>query len=490
MRMRPLSRPVRGAFLAATVALVALPLGGAASAAGGVAPSALDWAPCPDAAVAECATLHVPVDWHDRHGEQIDLAVARRPADDPDHRVGTLFYNPGGPGDGGVGYVIAAEEIFSPALRARFDIVAMDPRGVGASTPVRCGLPVLTPETTLWPRTEEQFDALVAHNRAVGESCLEETGALLGHLDTVSVARDHEALRRALDVEEVSWLGISYGTQVGANYAQLFPDRTRALALDAALEHSLPEVVQVADEMRAAEDSFNRFAEWCGTSDTCALRGQDVAAVYDELVAAADAAPIPVEGALHAVRGEDIRTGTIGRLTFKEPSIYGPDVSWAGLSRALAATLAGDASAFAVPGGEPQTGLFAQAGIGCMEYVPQVGTYEEMRQRIQLGKQTAPHLQGASETWQVNLCIGWPLEAANPPRLLDVTGVPTLIVHATYDPSVPYKWAHSLAAQISGSHLLTREGDGHTSYYTSACAREAVDAFLVDLTVPEREVCD
>ncbi len=289
--------------------------------------SSIDWAPCPGSDVAQCGTLDVPVDWSQRRGERITLAVARRPADRPEARVGTLFYNPGGPGDGGVDYVVNAELIFSATLRERFDIVAMDPRGVGGSTPVVCDVPVIAPGYTLWPRTEEQFNELVAHNRALGESCLKGTGPLLGNLDTVSVARDHEALRRALGVRMVSWLGISYGAQLGANYAELFPRRTRAMVLDAALEHSLPEVVQVADEMRAAEDSFNRFTAWCDTDDTCALRGQDVAAGFDRLVAEADVSPIPVDGAVRAVSGEDIRMGTIGKLTLKEPSIYGPDAS-------------------------------------------------------------------------------------------------------------------------------------------------------------------
>ena len=112
-----------------------------------------------------------------------------------------------------------------------------------------------------------------------------------------------------------------------------------------------------------------------------------------------------------------------------------------------------------------------------------------MRQRIQMGRQLAPHLQGASETWQVNLCIDWPVPAANPPRLLNVTGVPTLIMHSVYDPSDPYKWAHSLAAQIYGSDILTRTGDGHTSYYTSECARTAADQYLIRPQASPDRVC-
>ena len=137
-----------------------------------------------------------------------------------------------------------------------------------------------------------------------------------------------------------------------------------------------------------------------------------------------------------------------------------------------------------------QDELAARLAIGCVEYVPQVHTYAEMRQRLQMGRQLAPHLQGAAETWQVNRCIGWPIPAANPPRLLDVRGVSTLIVHSVHDPSDPYKWAHGLAAQIHGSALFTRTGDGHTSYHTSDCARIATDQYLIRPQAPADRVCE
>jgi pimeloyl-ACP methyl ester carboxylesterase len=451
----------------------------------------IDWAPCATAPAVQCGTLQVPLDWSRPNGQRVPIAVARRPADNPASRVGTLFYNPGGPGDGGARYVVNAEEIFSATLRARFDLVALDPRGMGDSVHVRCGVDPLTPETTLFPKSEQQFQQLRRHNREVGLSCLRQTGALMRNMDTVNVARDHEALRLALGVDQVNWLGISYGTQVAANYAELFPRHTRAMVLDAALEHSQAEVAQVADGIMSIEDSFNRFAQWCVTAPTCALRGQDVASVFDRLVAGADEHPIPVAGALRAVTGEDIRMLTKDLLAFKEPSIYGPDVSWAGLSRALAAALAGDASAFILaPAGVPQEGLFGILANACTDYVPQVDTYAEMLQRMQLGRQLAPHMQGASETWRVNLCIDWPVPATNPPRTLDVRRVPALLVHAVHDASDPYRWSHGLATQIRGSDLLTRTGDGHTSYYTSPCARAAMDDYLIRPQAPPDRVCD
>jgi pimeloyl-ACP methyl ester carboxylesterase len=376
----------------ALLATVLLIIGGIqASAEPSQTPFKIAWSACEQSPQTQCGTLKVPLDWSKPSGPTISLAIMRRPAKDPQHRVGTLFFNPGGPGDGPADYLTQAETIFTPTLIERFDLVGMDPRGIANSSQVRCTLPVITPETTLFPKTEQQFLQLQQHNREVGLNCLDHAGELVRHMDTISVARDHEALRQALGENKINWLGISYGTQLAANYAQLYPTRTQAMVLDAPLEHSQAEVHQVADEIIAAEDSFNRFADWCPTKDTCALRGQDVRAVFDRLVQQADQNPIPAEGALRPVTGEDIRMRTTRLLIIKEPSIYGPDLSWAGLSRALQKAIDGNASAFAVaPAGEPQYGYHGVLANVCLDYVPQVHTYAEMQQRLELGRQLAP----------------------------------------------------------------------------------------------------
>ena len=407
---------------------------------------AVAWAACAGAPHVQCGTLSVPLDWSRPGGQHVSVAVARRPADDSAHRVGALFFNPGGPGDGATGYVKAAENFLSAELRARFDLVGMDPRAVGGSAKVHCAVPILTPTGTLFPRTRAQFEALLRHNREVGASCLRETGPLLGHVDTVTLARDHEALRKALGEKTITWLGLSYGTQLAANYAELYPQRTRAMVLDSALEHSLPEVVQVAGEVMASEDSFNRFTRWCDTAPTCVLRGQDVGAVFDRLVAEADRHPIPVQGALRPVTGEDIRMSAVGRLRLKEPSIYGPELSWAGLSRAIAARRRGRLGVRLPPAG-PQADL------------------SPARDRLQRVRAAGPHLGAdapadpdgpaarAAPAGRVGDLAGERLHRVaasgrQPAAALDVRGVPALIVHAVHDSSDPYAWAHSLAAQI------------------------------------------
>ena len=169
--------------------------------------------------------------------------------------------------------------------------------------------------------------------------------------------------------------------------------------------------------------------------------------------------------------------------------MFGPELSWAALSRGIKAAVEGDASMFASPPPEDASSLAERGAIGCMDYVSEIHTWAQMQQRIQLGRQLAPHLQGASEQWAVLRCIGWPVKAANPFRRLDVRDVPTLIVNATHDASTAYSWALGLAGQIRGSDLLTREGDGHTSYFTSACARTAMEAYLVRPHARASRVC-
>jgi pimeloyl-ACP methyl ester carboxylesterase len=487
-RARLMSAGAVGAVAAATLILAPTARATAPASAPTIA-----WTPCEGSTVAQCGTLKVPVDWANPHGAQIAVGVARRPAGDPAHKIGTLFYNPGGPGDpadNDVSVDAVAALTFSPELLARFDVVGMEPRGI-LTTAIRCGVPALTPEDTLYPDTPQEFARMRAHSRELGLSCLEQTGALMRHADTVSVTRDHEALRLALGVDTISWLGLSYGAQLAGNYGELFPKHVRAMVIDGALDHSTPEGVQALEETRAAEDGFNRFARWCDTSTTCALNGRDVAATFDRLVAGANRNPIPVEWSMRPVNGEDIRRGTAEKVTIKDPvALFGPDFNWAGLSRDLKNALNGDASAFAMPPLDlVQSGLFSQAANACLDYDVQVHTFADMRQRIRQARRIAPHLQGASATWQVLRCIDWPIAAVNPAKRLDVRGVPTLIVNALHDPQTPHGWAVRLQSQIRGSLLLTRTGDGHTSYHTSACAQAAIDAYLVTRRTPASLVC-
>jgi pimeloyl-ACP methyl ester carboxylesterase len=336
----------------------------------------------------------------------------------------------------------------------------------------------------VFPPSAAQFRQFVRANRAFGQSCVDATGPLIRHVDTVSVARDHEAVRAALGEPEFNWLGLSYGTQIGVQYANLFPHRVRAMVFDAVLDHSMGTERMLLDEAATVEDSFNRFAKWCSKTAACALHGRDVAALYDRIVREADRHPIPVAGAARPVNGEDIRLNTQEFLLFKEPNFFRPVSGWRQLGQAIRDTLAGNASAFAVPA--PQGPTDAQAlGVACLDNPSDIRSYAGYRRLANQARRIAPHLRGASQSWTLLHCIGYPVAGTNPPRRLNVRGVPPiLLVNATHDPSTSYKWAWQLRSQVRGSVLLTRIGDGHTSSMHDACARAAIDRYLIDRITP------
>ncbi|HEX8628470.1 MAG TPA: alpha/beta hydrolase [Catenuloplanes sp.] len=461
--------------LAAIVALIAV--------LGWVSPAAADtdlltWRDChtdQTPARLQCATLTVPLDWSRPGGPTITLALNRLPATDPAHRLGPLLVNPGGPGGSGVD-VVAQGGMYlgSPELRplaARFDLIGFDPRGVGHSTPVRCPLPLVDPTVSPFPDTRAGYDALTRFNRRAGLACAEATGELIQHVDTRSAARDVEAIRVALGAPTISWLGVSYGTELGATYARLYPHRVRAMVLDGAVDHSVPTAAAVVAESRATDVALDRFAGWCAATPDCALHGRDVLADFDALTARADRGEI--RAGSRPVTGVDLTEGTYQHLILR--------AAWPALARALAAATAGDASTLAGYPAAASPEYPAYRAIGCHDFAPRVTGHTDLRARAAAVRAVAPHTWRYSEFWSWTAgCAGWPVRAANPPRRERITGAPPiLVVGNTYDPATPYAWATGLADRIAGSRLLTFDGDGHTALYNSACARSAEAAYLI-----------
>src|SRR4051794_17247945 len=281
-RVRVTTRPILAVFLVIVTVLAA-----PADARPGV--PGLTWKPCPGDAAARCATLSVPVDWSGPYSAKVNLAVAMEPATDRAHRIGSLIVNPGGPGVSGYDFALGAASFFSPAVRARFDIVGYDPRGVGRSNPIRCDAALIAAAPTPLITNQAQYDATVAYNRKRDADCRRRSGPVYDHADTLSGVRDLEALRAALGEPKISFYGASYGTLLGAQYAQAYPDRVRALVLDSVMDHSAGLDEFLGTETDAVQDMFGQFVAWCAADATCPLRGRDVRAVWDALLARAAA---------------------------------------------------------------------------------------------------------------------------------------------------------------------------------------------------------
>ncbi|WP_018681230.1 alpha/beta hydrolase [Actinokineospora enzanensis] len=419
---------------------------------------------------AECATISVPLDWARPTGDRVSLAVTRLRATDPKRRLGVLLFNPGGPGGPGVPVVRDfGPDVFPRELQERFDIIGLDPRGVGESTPaITCPVPPTSSKVTQFPRDRADYDRLVAYNKQVADSCRAATGPLIDHVDTVSAARDIDAVRVSLGEQRINWLGLSYGTLLGATYAQLYPNRLRAAVLDGAVDHTVGTRRLAFDEIRSTEDVFGKFFAWCAAEVSCAMHGRDIAGEYRALLDRADRAPVPATGVPDGLNAEQI-----GYTAYSLVSIQS---LWPILATAIrdAAT---DAAGFVGEGSSA-----AYRVIGCHDFPSDVRGYADLAERQRAARQIAPTTRGYVEGWDVQAgCAGWPIKAANPWGPTPVRGAPPiLVVTGRHDPATPYPWGLGLACQISGSRVLTWSGAGHTAFLNDPDALRSEVEYLLN----------
>ncbi|HEV8623745.1 MAG TPA: alpha/beta fold hydrolase [Acidimicrobiia bacterium] len=255
-----------------------------------------------EAARFSCATLSVPLDYHHRGSRTVPVAVIRVQAASPGSRIGSLVLNPGGPGGSGVDAAIDAATSLPEALRARFDIVGFDPRGVGRTGPVRCWDQARYAAAFRHARARPHpgaFRAALDEGRRFRPACRRNSGDLAPYLGTEFVARDLDRLRAALGDEQLTYLGLSYGTFIGTVYANLFPKRVRALALDGAYDpnrYANHPYAYDRGQYIAVEGALNRFLAWCaGAGTACHVGDGDPAAALDRLIGRLDRDDVAVD---------------------------------------------------------------------------------------------------------------------------------------------------------------------------------------------------
>jgi pimeloyl-ACP methyl ester carboxylesterase len=451
-------------------------------------PSTLQWQQCRDVPDAECAMVEAPIDPSQPDGPKLSLRLARLPALDPSRSRGSLLIIPGGPGVGitaGGGTFGVLRPLFHlDELRQTFDVVTYDPRGIGESNPLRCA-PGPAPDAGAAAAqnggvlSAAEFATFAAANTAFADSCFAASGALMEHLSSRENAADIEQIRQALGQTDglVAYSG-SYGTLYAQAYLEAYGDRVKALVLDGVVDHSVDLPTYGARWAIATEDGFDRFVQWCNQEPSCALHGQDVAAVYEAVVAAHPEAPAMVRARLSA-----------GRI---------PQLGWPVIAEQLATMARGESAATpepAAPPVSPDPGLEAGAagivrGVICADYGPQKDFAALAADNAAVARQ-APHFAWLYSQELPGGCAGWPREATNPPHRLAVgPHANVLIANGTHDPATPLVAAVAVWSQIPQARLLIADVDGHQVLPVSRCAFEAEARFLADpSSMPSFTVC-
>lgn len=471
------------------VLLCAIVLAGLIPAAHATATPTLQWRPCGNGL--QCATVQVPLDYDAPDGKQISIALVKLPA--KKDRIGSLFVNPGGPGGSGVQMVQLGGETLSSMVDGRFDIIGFDPRGVGASTPASC-FATNSASTRFWfdvpivPTTPEEERQLASAYQRYDARCAHRSGEIFAHMSSANAARDLDLLRQAVGDKQLTYAGYSYGSILGANYANLFPDKVRALYVDGVLDPQkwsggtesatapFTERIDSADGSAASLTAFLRACKDAGPR--CAFSAGDPRAKYDALMARLRKAPI-VDGDF-VIRYGDLVASSVG-------AFYSPE-RWAVLAELLD-SLYRVADVDAKKLGALKELYYNQqdafVGVTCADSTnpPRSATWAKAAHDAD--KET-PYF-GSYWIWSGLACADWgtPDEDRYAGPWNRRTANPILVASNTVDPATPYSGAQALARKMPGARLLTVEGYGHTTTAApSACAERHIRDYLVEQQLP------
>lgn len=440
----------------------------------------------------QCATATAPLDWSNPARDSIHLALIRSAA--TGSRLGSLLVNPGGPGGSGYDFIRdSLSDAVSSRLSQRYDIVGFDPRGVNKSSAISCYDDPSQMDSFLYDlspnpvASDAWIGDLEKSNADFGQACLKHSGELLGYVDTESAAHDLDLLRAILGDTKLNYLGYSYGTFLGATYAELYPGKTGHLVLDGAIDPATSDFDVTATQAKGFESAARAYLTDCLTGSDCPFRGsadQSMTRIRT-LLQRLDASPL---------RASDGRMlGSAAMFNAIILPLYSQS-NWRYLNDLFTDVMQGNADyAFQLADGyygRNMDGTYqnnsteAFIAINCLDYIS-TSTRDTLRaQAAELAK-LAPTF-GPQMSYGGTSCAEWPFPGTRVRGSITAAGsAPILVVGTTNDPATPYQWAVNLAGELQNGHLVTYHGEGHTAYNKSnSCVNDAVDNFFINDTVP------
>ncbi len=431
----------------------------------------------------------MPLEYEKPRGKTLELRVHVLPARGDGGR--SLFFNPGGPGAAAIPYADYMASQFGRDVRARYDLVFVDPRGVGDSSPLDCLSDrdlddALASDPT--PDDPAEIAAYRASSADFGAGCSQKSGDLSAHMSTEEAARDFDIVRVLLGATTFDWFGASYGTQLGATYASLFPKNVGRMVLDGGIDASLTGPELASGQSEGFGRALRAYINDCLRAKDCPL-GRNVSMAegkLSDLLRSADSAPL---------RTDTSRPLTEGLMEIGLSFPLYSETLWPRLTGALKSAFTGDGSGLLrlsdlyterLSDGHYASNLLeAFIAVNCLDF-DERGTPEDVERALPRFERLNP-VFGRSDAWGMLGCADWPIEATHPQIEVNATGSkPIIVLGTTRDPATPYEWSEALVDQLRTGVLVTREGDGHTAYGSgNKCIDELVNDYLADGTVPK-----
>ncbi len=487
----------------AGAALVAITTAAAVDAPARAATSPLQWKACDHGYF--CAKLKVPLDYRDPNGPTISIAMVKQPATDPAHRIGSIFLNPGGPGGSGIDFVVGAgKELFTPQVRAHFDLIGFDPRGILASTQLRCFQTLDQAASHLpqfpYPDNAKRRQQQFASDRYVEDACAHRGNPILDHMATADVARDLDRMRAAVGDKQLTYYGVSYGSYLGDTYANMFPGRVRAVTIDGVLNpvawsgrgsnDSLPFSTRLHSDI-GARKTLSEFLRLCNAGGKHCALAPHASSKYWQLYHRLQKHPIHMGGMSIPYDQSFLVSDTLGAMYDSSgwPS-FADYVAQLRKPNPKSSALARDRARFQKSYAY-QNFVEGFPGVACSDAIdPQ---NEAAWTRASAKAATQDGVFGPIWTWASSTCAHWPGHDSD--RYLGpfthYTAHPVLVVGNLSDPATPYQGAQTAARLLPNSRLLTVHGWGHTSLFLSKCATNKISHYLMTSQVPAKgTVCN